>query len=121
MNRTDNPIDEIQLRRVEQKLDFLLAAIVVQQKDACEMVGISPDTVKKKRERNEVEVLQADGSRLVYLTLQQTIALKPRSKAAGAVKKGIGDEDLIELFFNVQYKEINFRQFKRRLLNFLEL
>lgn len=69
------------LDRIEQKMDLFLRVIVVQQKDACEAVGISPDTVRNRVLSGDMSVLQRDGSRLNYLTLEQTGELKTRRKA----------------------------------------
>lgn len=63
------------------KVDLLLSVIVVQQKDACEAVGISPDTVRNKVLSGDAEVLQRDGSRLNFLTLTTVGELKVRRKA----------------------------------------
>ncbi len=76
------PEDETQserIERIEKKLDFILSVIVVQQKDACEAVGVHPDTVRNKVLRGETEILQRDGSRLNYLTLEQAGDLKKRT------------------------------------------
>ncbi len=62
IERDDNLTER--LDRIEKKFDLILSVIVVQQKDACLAVGVSPDTVRNKVLRNEVEVLQRDGSRL---------------------------------------------------------
>lgn len=69
------------LDRLEKKLDLILSVIVVQQKDACEAVGVSADTARNKVLAGDVEVLQADGSRLNYYTLKETAKLKPRRPA----------------------------------------
>lgn len=69
------------LDRIEKKMDLFLSVIVVQQKDACEAAGISPDTVRNRVLSGDMSVLQRDGSRLNYLTLEQTGELKPRRKA----------------------------------------
>ena len=68
------------LERLEKKLDLILSAIVIQQKDACEMVGITSDTIRNKVLRGETEVLQRDGSRLNYLTLENAGDLKVRRR-----------------------------------------
>ena len=68
------------LERLEQKLDLILSVIVVQQKDACQAVGISDDTIRNKVLRGETEVLQRDGSRLNYLTLEGVGDLKVRRR-----------------------------------------
>ena len=69
------------LERIKKKMDLFLSVIVVQRKDACEAVGISPDTVRNRVLRGDTTVLQRDGSRLNYLTLEQTGELKTRKKA----------------------------------------
>lgn len=67
--------------RIEKKLDLILSCIVIQQKDAAEAVGVSPDTVRDKVLRGEIDILQRDGSRLNYLTLEDVGELKVRTKA----------------------------------------
>lgn len=68
------------ITRIEQKLDLILSVIVVQQKDACEAVGVSPDTVRNRVLSGDTTILQRDGSRLNYLTLEQAGELKTRKK-----------------------------------------
>jgi hypothetical protein len=65
---------------LQRQLDQLLAAIVIQQKDACEMAGVSEETARNKAKRGEIEILQRDGSRLNYITLKSAGELKPRRK-----------------------------------------
>lgn len=67
------------LDRIEAKLDALLSVIVIQQKDACEAAGITPETARAKVLRGEVELFQSDGSRLNYLKLADVPKLKKRS------------------------------------------
>lgn len=77
----DSPEGESQaerIERIEKKLDLILSVIVVRQKDACEVAEVTPATVRNKVKRGEVAVLQADGSRSNYLTLQTTRKLKER-------------------------------------------
>lgn len=78
LNSKDESEQAERIDRIEQKLDLLLSVIVVQQKDACEAVGISPDTVRNHVLRGNTEVLQRDGSRLNFLTLTTVGELKPR-------------------------------------------
>jgi hypothetical protein len=66
--------------RMEKKIDVILSCIVIQQKNAAEAVGVSPDTVRDKVLRGEIDVLQRDGSRLNYLTLEDVGELKVRTK-----------------------------------------
>ena len=77
----ENESQNQRLERIEKKMDLILSVIVVQQKDACEAVGVSPDTVRNRVLRGDTEVLQRDGSRLNYLTLEQTGELKTRKRA----------------------------------------
>lgn len=70
---------DIRLSKIEQQLSFLLSVIVVQQKDACAVSGVSPETVKNKARRGEVEILQFDGSRRNFVTLKDAAGLKIRS------------------------------------------
>lgn len=66
--------------RIEKKLDLILSVIVVQQKDACEAVGVTPETARKRILAGDVELLQKDGSRLNFFTLQETNKLKVRRR-----------------------------------------
>lgn len=70
---------ERRLTSIEQQLGLLLTAIVVQQKDACAIAGVSQDTARNKALRGEVDILQADGSRLNFVTLKDASILKKRS------------------------------------------
>lgn len=69
---------EERLERIEKKFDLILSVIVVQQKDVCAAKNISPDTVRNKVLSGDTEVLQADGSRLNFMTLKTAGELKPR-------------------------------------------
>lgn len=69
---------EAKVDALNAKMDLILSVIVVQQKDVCEAIGITPETVRNKVLRGETEVLQRDGSRLNFLTLEQAGELKPR-------------------------------------------
>lgn len=71
---------EERLDRIERLLTAIASAIVVSQKDAATIAGVSDDTLRNMALRGEVEPLQADGSRLNFLTLKQTAELKPRRK-----------------------------------------
>lgn len=64
------------VRPLQDKIDLLLSAIVVQQKDAAALAGVTTDTVRNKATRGEVEILQRTGSRLNYITLKETSTLK---------------------------------------------
>ena len=75
---TDKKSIEERLDRIEKKFDLILSVLVVQQKDACEAMGVSDDTVRNKVLRGEVEILQRDGSRLNFLTLADAGELKKR-------------------------------------------
>jgi hypothetical protein len=68
------------IERVEQKLDIVLAALVVRQKEACEIAGVSQATARNKALNGEIEPLQEDGGRATYLTLETTAKLKRRRK-----------------------------------------
>ena len=65
---------------LQRQLDQLMAAIVIQQKDACEIAGVSEETARNKAKSGEIEILQKDGSRLNFLTLKSVSGLKPRNK-----------------------------------------
>jgi len=72
---------------LEEKIDKLLTllevlgdVVVVQQKDAATVAGISDDTIRNRVKRGELAVLSRDGSRLNYLTLNEVGELKKRRK-----------------------------------------
>lgn len=65
---------------VSKKIDPLLNVIVVQQKDACDAFDVCDDTVRKKANAGEINILQRDGSRLNYVTISQMNGLKSRSR-----------------------------------------
>jgi hypothetical protein len=75
---------------LEEKIDKLLELapmlealgelVVVQQKDAAAVAGVTSDTVRNKVKRGELSVLSRDGSRLNYLTLNKVGELKKRRK-----------------------------------------
>lgn len=66
------------LTRIEKGMSLLLTAIVVRQKDACEIAEVSPDTPRNRHRAGKLNVLSRDGSRLKYLTLADVGDLKPR-------------------------------------------
>lgn len=66
------------LDRIESMLRLLLAAIVVPQKIACEIAGITDDTIRNMALRGDVDPLQADGSTRNFYALKQVENLKPR-------------------------------------------
>lgn len=57
---------------------ILLDAIVVAQKDACAIAGVTDDTIRNMALRSDVNPLQADGSTLNFYTLKTVKELKPR-------------------------------------------
>lgn len=63
---------------LEEKLDLLLDAIVVRQKDACEIAGISEKTARNMALRGDFDPLQKDGGRGNFITLGTVADLKPR-------------------------------------------
>lgn len=69
---------EARQQEINDKIDVLLEAIVVRQKDGAEIAGVTEATVINRRKRGEINILQADGSRSSYLTLQTTKKLKER-------------------------------------------
>lgn len=66
---------------LKEMLGVLLSAIVVRQKDACEIVGITQATARNMALRGDLEPLQADGGKANYLTLETTVKLKARRKS----------------------------------------
>lgn len=66
------------LDRIERKLDFLLSAIVIRQKDACGIAGITQATARNMALRGDLEPLQADGSTRNFYQLSTVKGLKPR-------------------------------------------
>lgn len=75
---------------LEEKIDKLLELapmlhafgelVVVQQKDAAAIAGVTDDTIRNRVKRGEVTVMSRDGSRLNYLTLNQVGELKKRKR-----------------------------------------
>lgn len=73
---------------LEEKIDKLLelaptiealgALVVLQQKDAATVAGVTDDTIRNRVKRGELAVLSRDGSRLNYLTLGKVGELKER-------------------------------------------
>lgn len=66
--------------RLEQKVDLILSALVVSQKDLCQILNTSPQTIINKVKSGELEKLQKDGSHLTFFTLQSANKLKIRKK-----------------------------------------
>jgi len=56
------------------------SVIAVKQKEACEALGISDDTVRHRISQGRITPLQRDGSRLVILTFKMMRGLKPRTR-----------------------------------------
>ena len=65
---------------IEAQIGPLKSVIVVKQKDACEALGITDDTARSRSRNGNVEILQRDGSRLVYFELRQVDGLRRRSR-----------------------------------------
>lgn len=61
-------------------LEILGELVVVQQKDAAAVAGVTADTIRNRVKRGELGVLSRDGSRLNYLTLNKVGELKKRRK-----------------------------------------
>lgn len=78
LEESDNSDLREEVRELKNMVAILLEAIVVPQKDAAEIAGITPHTIRNKVKNGELDILQGDGSRLNYLTLTQTIGLKKR-------------------------------------------
>lgn len=72
--------NEERLERIEQKVDLILSALVVSQKDLCQILNISNQTINAKVKSGELEKLQKDGSRLNFYTLQSANKLKVRRR-----------------------------------------
>jgi len=68
------------LERIERKVDFILSVLVVQQKDVVAATGIDPETIRKRAEAGEIELLSRDGSRLNFMTLKTAYDLKQRKR-----------------------------------------
>lgn len=76
----DEELGELRREVAELKdmFRFWFATLIVTQKDACEIAGITDDTIRNMALRGEVEPLQADGSTRNYYTLETVKGLKPR-------------------------------------------
>jgi hypothetical protein len=75
-------IEEIkkQNERVEKMMGFIVSVILVQQKDFCEAIGVSPDTVRNRVLKGDFSIFQKDGGRLNYVQLSSAKKLKPRKQ-----------------------------------------
>ena len=67
-----------EVREIKNMLAVILDSIIVQQKDACQAAGVSPDTVRNKVLSGEIDILHAQGSRLNFMTLKTVGNLKKR-------------------------------------------
>lgn len=78
---TDSQFEKLENEIIElrKQMALLLGVIVVQQKDAAEIAGVTDDTVRNKFKRGEIDVYSRDGSRLNFVTLASTQNLKRRS------------------------------------------
>lgn len=76
----ENGHDDDRLKTIEEKINFLMDAIVVQQKDAVELVGKSHDTIRRRADKGEITPLQRDGSRSRFYTVSDLFGLKPQKK-----------------------------------------
>jgi hypothetical protein len=83
-----DPDVEAKLARIEEILKALLAAIVLSQKDACAALGIDQDTMRRKAQKGEVEILSADGSTRNFVTLKMVAGLKPTLRKKRKANKG---------------------------------
>jgi len=57
LGESENESVAERLDRIEKKFDLILSVIVVQQKDFCEAIGMSPDTVRNKVLSGDIEML----------------------------------------------------------------
>ncbi|HEY8562839.1 MAG TPA: hypothetical protein VIL74_20845 [Pyrinomonadaceae bacterium] len=87
LNDADDESTKERLDRLEAKLDILLSAIVIRQKDACEIAGITQATARNMALRGELLPLQADGGKANYLTLETTAKLKPRRQKRKPIRR----------------------------------
>lgn len=71
---------------LQKQIDQLLSVVVVQQKDACTIAGVSDEIIRNRARKGEVSLLQKNGSRLNYLTLKDVSGLKPRRKPTKVTK-----------------------------------
>lgn len=70
---------ELLSREMEEQIGPLKSVIAIKQKDACNAVGITDDTARNRVANGKVQMLQRDGSRLVYFELREVPGLMPRS------------------------------------------
>lgn len=60
------------------RLDLIMAAMLIQQKDAAELAEVSPRTISNKIKSGEIKALAQEGSRKNYITLKAIEGLRPR-------------------------------------------
>lgn len=60
------------------RLDLIMAAMLIQQKDASELAEVSPRTISNKIKTGEIKALAQEGSRKNYITLKSIEGLRPR-------------------------------------------
>jgi hypothetical protein len=77
-----------QAERLERKLDKIIQIlptiealgelVVIQQKDAAAVSGLTDDTIRNRAKRGDISVLSKEDSRLNYLTLATVRKLKKK-------------------------------------------
>ena len=82
LEENDTSILEQKVDDLTAKVDLLLSVIVIPQQLAADISGIHRDTILNRAKKGKVEVLQADGSSLNFVTIKQTSKLKPRRSAS---------------------------------------
>lgn len=62
-------------------IEFLASIIVAQQKDACEAMDITPETLRRKILEGHVTPFSKDGSRLNFVSIKQITDLRPKIRS----------------------------------------
>lgn len=74
------PDEDERNKRIEFMLLTLCSVIAVPQKEACELLEVTDDTMRNMALRGEIEPLQKDGSTRNYYLLNQIVGLKFRKQ-----------------------------------------
>ena len=64
------------IEALNKKIELILSAIVLQQKEGSELVGVHSDTIKNRFNKGDLDVLQRPGSRFNFVTLQGLLGLQ---------------------------------------------
>lgn len=70
---------EAKLDRLSEQIDLIMNALIIQQKDAAQLAGVSAATIRNYAKEGKIQPLQKDGSRLNFFTLKDVDNIKRRN------------------------------------------